>query len=294
VAPIWLTAVIAPALVAQSPPPSKGPSNRETYLLLPGAKLFYRDTGGKGVPVVLLHPATGSSQVWEYQIRAFTAAGFRVVAFDRRGWGRTELEEVGPQVRTGAGDLLALVNNLGIERVHLVGTADGGFVALDFALSFPDRMRALVLANSIGGVEDPDFLELQRKMYPPQFDTLTPEIRELGPEYCSSQPDGTKRWMDLEKISRPPGPKAPAQPLRNHITFGLLDNLMTPTLLINGSADLYAPPALLRLFAALRGSHQGCGVPHHSPGRAFRLLGTARRVQSRRAGLSPQALNRVG
>jgi pimeloyl-ACP methyl ester carboxylesterase len=92
--------------------------------------------------------------------------------------------------------------------------------------------------------------ELQRKMYPPQFDTLPPEIRELGPEYRASQPDGTKRWMDLEKISRPPGPNAPAQPLRNRITFGLLDNLTTPTLLINGSADLYAPPALLQLFAA--------------------------------------------
>jgi pimeloyl-ACP methyl ester carboxylesterase len=243
---LWLSAVVVPGIFAQS----AGPSIREAYLALPGAKLFYRDTGGTGIPVVLFHAATGSSQVWEYQIPAFTAAGFRVIAFDRRGWGRTELEDAGPQVRTAAGDLLALVNSLGVERLHLVGTAAGGFVALDFALSFPDRVRALVVANSIGGVEDPDFLELGKKMRPDPFDGLPPDVRELGPEYRAAQPEGTKRWLELEKISRPAGPRAPAQPLRNHITFALLEKLMVPTMLITGGADLYAPPAVMRLFAA--------------------------------------------
>jgi pimeloyl-ACP methyl ester carboxylesterase len=199
---------------------------------------------------VFLHAATGSSQVWEYQLPAFTAAGFRVIAFDRRGWGRTEIDDPGPQVRTAAGDLLALVNSLGIDRLHLVGTAAGGFVGFDFALSFPDRVRSLVVANSIGGVEDPEFVELGKKMRPQQFDALPPDVRELGPEYRASQPDGLKRWLELEKISRPLGAPAPAQPLRNHITFALLDNLMVPTLLITGGADLYAPPAVLRMFAA--------------------------------------------
>ena len=248
-AALMLNAVIVSRLLAQSQPPA-GPSARETYLSLPGARLFYRDTGGNGVPVVFLHAATGSSQVWENQIPAFTAAGFRVIAFDRRGWGRTEIEDAGPQVRTAAGDLLALINNLGIDRLHLVGTAAGGFVALDFALAFPDRVRALVVANSIGGVEDPDYVELGRRLRPAPFDTLPPEFRELGPEYRASQPEGTKRWMELEKTSRPPGPKAPAQPMRNRITFALLENFATPTLLLTGGADLYAPPAVLRRFTA--------------------------------------------
>jgi len=248
VAALSITAVIIPGLLAQSPP-AAGPAVRESYLSLPGAKLFYRDTGGNGVPVVLLHSATGSSLVWEYQIPAFTAAGFRVIAFDRRGWGRTEIEDAGPQVRTAAGDLLALVNSLGIERLHLVGTAAGGFVAFDFALSFPDRVRSLVVANSIGGVEDPEFIELGKRMRPQPFESLPPDVRELSPEYRASQPDGTKRWLDLEKISRPLGPAAPPQPLRNRMTFALLENLMVPTMLITGGADLYAPPAVLRLFA---------------------------------------------
>jgi pimeloyl-ACP methyl ester carboxylesterase len=207
------------------------------------------------VPVVFLHAATGSSRVWEYQIPAFTAAGYRFLAFDRRGWGRTAIEPAGPQPGTGADDLLGLLDLLGIDRVHLVGTAAGAFVALDFALSYPQRVRSLVIANTIGGVQDPDYLELGRRIRPPQFDALPPEFRELGPSYRAAQAEGTRRWMDLEKISRPSGPPAPAQPMRNRVTFSLLETIKAPTLLLTGGADLYAPPPILRLFAArIKGS----------------------------------------
>ena len=65
-------------------------------------------------------------------------------------------------------------------------------------------------------------------LHPPQFDALPPEGRELGPEYRASQPDGTKRWVELEKGGRPFGRPAKAQPLRNRLTFSLLENLMVP------------------------------------------------------------------
>jgi len=217
---------------------------------LPGARIFYQDSGGSGTPVVFLHEATGSSRVWEYQIPAFTAAGYRLIAFDRRGWGRTVIDPAGPQPGTGADDLLGLLDRLGIERVHLVGTAAGGSVALDFALSYPQRLRSLVFANGIGGVQDQDYLELGRRIRPPQFDALPPEVRELGPSYRAGHAEGTQRWMDLENISRPAGPRAPAQPLRNRITFSMLETIKVPTLLLTGDADMYAPPPILRLFAA--------------------------------------------
>ncbi|HEV3332925.1 MAG TPA: alpha/beta hydrolase [Bryobacteraceae bacterium] len=221
----------------------------EAYADVPGARLFYIDSGDDGVPVVLLHAATGSSRVWEYQIPAFTASGFRIIAFDRRGWGRTVVDPKGPQPGTGADDLLALLEHLGVQRFHLVGTAAGGFVALDFALSYPQRLRSLVIASSIGGVQDAEFLELGRRLRPPQFDTLPPEFREVGPTYRAANPEGTKRWMDLEKISRPEGPRAPAQPLLNQITFAKLQTIKVPTLFVTGGADLYAPPAIQQMFA---------------------------------------------
>ncbi len=221
----------------------------EGYVTVPGARIFYRDTGGSGTPVVLLHAATGSSRVWDFQFSAFAAAGYRVIAFDRRGWGRTEVTSAGP-ADTAADDLLALLDQLHLDRGHVIGTAAGGFVALDFALSYPQRVRSLVVANSIGGVQDADYVEMGRRLRPPEFDKLPPEIREVGPSYRAANPEGTARWVELEKISRPPGPRAAAQPLRNHITFALLENMHAPTLLMTGDADLYAPPPILPLFAA--------------------------------------------
>jgi pimeloyl-ACP methyl ester carboxylesterase len=223
---------------------------KEAYAAVPGARIFYRDSGGAGVPVVLLHANTGSSRVWEYQVPAFTAKGYRVVAYDRRGWGRTEIDPSGPQPGTGADDLLGLLDQLKLDRVHLVATAGGAFVAIDFALSYPQRVRSLTIANSIGAVQDQDFLDLGRRLRPPQFDALPPEIRELGPSYRAADAQGTQRWVDLERISRPPGPIAPAQLTKNRITFALLETLRLPVLLLTGGADMYAPPPVLTLFAA--------------------------------------------
>jgi pimeloyl-ACP methyl ester carboxylesterase len=241
-------------LLAQTPAAAESVV-REGYATVPGARIFYRDSGGSGVPLILLHAATGSSRVWDYQFPVFAAAGYRVIAFDRRGWGRTAINSAESQPGTAADDLLGLLDQLGLDRVHLVGTAAGGFVAIDFALSYPQRVRSLVIANSIGGVQDTDFLELGRRIRPPQFDALPPEFRELGPSYRAGNAAGTERWVELEKMSRPPGPPMPPQPLRNRITFALLETIKAPTLLLTGDADLYTPPPLLQLFAArIKGS----------------------------------------
>ena len=238
------------ALSSMSVSESQTPPVHEGYATVPGARLFYIDSGGSGVAVVLLHPATGSVRVWDYQIAALTKAGYRVIAYDRRGWGRTVVDPAGPQPGTAADDLAALLDSLGIQRVHLIGSAAGGFVAFDFALSFPRRLRSLIVANSIGGVQDPEFLEIGKRIRPPQFDALPPEIREVGPSYRAAHPEGTERWVALEKISRPEGPRAAAQPLKNRITFSLLESINLPTLLITGGADMYAPPPIQQSFAA--------------------------------------------
>ena len=99
-------------------------------------------------------------------------------------------------------------------------------------------------------MQDEEFLELGRRIRPPQFGELPPEVREVSPSYRASNPEGTRRWVELERISRPPGATSPAQPLRNRITFSLLETITVPTLLLTGDADMYAPPPVLRMFAA--------------------------------------------
>jgi pimeloyl-ACP methyl ester carboxylesterase len=232
-----------------------------SYAELPGVRLWYTDSGGSGVPIVLLHAATGSSRVWEYQIPAFTAAGYRVITYDRRGFGKTTLDPAGPQPGTGADDLQNLMNRLRIDRFHLVGTAAGGFVALDYALSFPERLRSLVIANSIGGVMDADYQKMGKRIRPPQFNALPPELRELGPSYRAAHPEGTERWVELEHTHLAAGPPGPAQTMRNQITFSLVATIKTPTLLLTGAADMYAPPPVMQMFAARIRNSQSVIVP---------------------------------
>jgi pimeloyl-ACP methyl ester carboxylesterase len=217
------------------------------YADLPGVRIWYVDTGGNGVPIVFLHSNTGSSANWEHQVPVFTSANFRFIAYDRRGWGRSVMEPGAP-VGTGADDLHALMRHLKIDRFHLVATAGGGFVGLDYALSFPQELRSLVIANSIGGVQDEDYLELGRRLRPPQFDALPPELREVGPEYRAANPEGTRQWIELEHMSRQNG--APAQGFRNRMTFAMLEGIKIPSLFITGGADMYAPPPLVKLFTA--------------------------------------------
>lgn len=232
---------------------------KEGYADLPGVRLFYTDSGGGGVPVVFLHPNTGSSRNWERQIQTFTAAGFRFIAVDRRGWGRS-VAQPGAKPGTAADDLHALMKFLKIDRFDLVGTAGGGFVAFDYALSFPEQLRCLVIANSIGGMQDEDYLALGRRLRPPEFDALPPELREVGPSFRAANPDGTKRWIELERLSKQEG--AVAQPYLNKMTFAMLETVKIHTLFITSDADMYAPPPLMKLFTARMKNSEAVIIPN--------------------------------
>ena len=205
-----------------------------TTVDLPSGKVFYRDSLGSGVPVVFLHAGSGNSMLWEFQIPAFIAAGYRFIAADHRG--------VGP---ASVGELL---DKLGIAKFHLLGTAAGGGVALQYALAQPGRLRSLTVANSIGNVRDEEYVALGRRLRPaPWFGQLPLEFRELGPSYRAANPEGVKRWLALsERETATPAPS----PAAIEVTWAKLEALTVPTLLLTGDADLYTPPAVLRMFAA--------------------------------------------
>lgn len=219
------------------------------YLSLPGVDLWYEDTGGTGEPVVFLHAATGTCESWIHQVPSFSAAGYRCIAYDRRTWGRSKATESAHQPGFAGDDLHELLESLSVERVHLVGTAAGAIPALDYALSHPEQVRSLVAANTIGGVQDKAYLEVQHRLRPPEIQNLPAELREVGPSYRGTDPEGTKRWLEIELASRPYG-IAPVQPLREHITYGRLQTMKVPTLVLSGEADLLSPPALMRMLAA--------------------------------------------
>jgi pimeloyl-ACP methyl ester carboxylesterase len=230
-------------------------------LVLPDVQLWYQDSGDAGVPVVFLHAASGTCESWEPQLPAFTAAGYRCITYDRRGWGRSQPNPTGEQPGYASDDLHGLASHLGLHRFHLVGTAAGGIVGLDYALEYPERVRSLVVADSIGGVQDPEYLEVQHRLRPPEIQALPWELRELGPGYRGTNPEGTERWIAIERASRPEGAQGSAQPPRRPMMLARLETLRVPTLVLAGEADLLSPPALMRLLAAHIPACQFATVP---------------------------------
>ncbi|MCH7606387.1 MAG: alpha/beta hydrolase [Chloroflexi bacterium] len=219
------------------------------YLEIPGVNLWYTDTGGTGTPIILLHAATGTTDCWIYQEPDFTEAGYRCIAYDRRGWGRSQPNATGEQPGAVSDDLHGLVDHLALDTFHLVATAAGGIGGLDYSLLHPARVRSLVVANSIGGVQDPDYLEVQHRLRPPEIQALPVELRELGPSYRGTNLEGSEQWIAIERASRGGETHGPAQPPRETMTYARLETMRVPVLVLAGGADLLSPPALMRLLA---------------------------------------------
>ncbi len=234
---------------------------------LPGVKLWFVDSGGAGVPIVLLHPNTGTVEIWEKQVTGFAHAGYRVVAFDRRGWGKSVAEpKSGEQPGSIAGDLDALVDHLALDKFHLIGVAGGGFAALDYAAWRPERLRSLVVGASTGAIADQDIADFIARIAIPDIRKQSAHYRELGPSYRGANPEGTRRWIEIDESSRQPG--VPFQPpLRTPNTCAKIEAIPTPTLVIAADADLLAPPALMRIWAARIKNHEWAII--HDAGHAM-------------------------
>jgi pimeloyl-ACP methyl ester carboxylesterase len=102
--------------------------------------LWYDDIGGAGTPLVLLHPGITDSRVWDPLLPHLV--GRRVIRFDRRGFGRSPRAT---ESYTAMGDLVGLLDALGIERAHLVGNSMGGETSLALAVTVPERVSSMTL-----------------------------------------------------------------------------------------------------------------------------------------------------
>src|SRR6266508_2147723 len=134
------TGMLAAAVLAGSNAASAQPSltvplpapvaAKEGMATIPDTRLFYWDTGGDGQPILFLHPASGSALIWGYQQPIFAAAGFRVIAYSRRGYYNSAPYDRN-KPGTGSVDLDNVTQSLGIGKFHLVASAAGGSIAAD-------------------------------------------------------------------------------------------------------------------------------------------------------------------
>ena len=227
------------------------------YANIPGARLWFKETGRHGLPVVFLHAASGTSDSWGLQEPAFIEAGYRCVAYDRKNWGRSESIT---QAGSAADDLEALARYLGLDRFHLVCSALGGIIGLDYTVEYPDRVITLTVSSSFTGVQDQSYLDVQTRLRPPEISNLPIVLREVGPSYRAVNPEGVAEWLRIEESSRHEiGPEM-AQSPRAPMTYTRLATMETPVLMLTGGADLLSPPAMMKLVAA------------HIPGCRFEVI----------------------
>jgi pimeloyl-ACP methyl ester carboxylesterase len=245
-----------------------------------GARLWHWDTGGDGQAVVFLHPGTGNGTSWVYQQPVFAKAGYRVIGYSRRGSFKSETDANAPAT-AGAStsqdleDLNKLATHLQLGRFHLVGIAAGGFVAAHYAVNFPEALRSVVLGCSLLSIQEPDYQALTSKAQAPNFQGMPSEYKELSGAYRTLNPEGTERWIEIEKRNPPnamgpgaggpgaraggpaagraPGGSAAASSApggaggRKPVNYTTLREMSAkvPTLLMTGDADLYFNPGLL-------------------------------------------------
>lgn len=225
------------------PPP---PENGKELDIGEGVKLYYTDTGGDGEVVILLHSMTGSARVWEKQTPDLTAAGYRVIAYSRRGhWGSSAIDP--DAMGTGAEDLKALVDGLGIKKFHAMGTAGGGYYLMDFAVKWHKMLISMTLACSILAVREPEFLEMLTGVAPEGVRKLPSSFLEVSPAYRAANKEGLARWQALEHIAR--FDNTLMQPLMHQVTWQQVGAITAPVMLIAGGSDLFVTPALMDMAA---------------------------------------------
>ncbi|MBM9468813.1 alpha/beta fold hydrolase [Nakamurella leprariae] len=112
--------------------------------------LHVEDTGGSGRPVVLIHGWPLSAESWKLQVPALRAAGYRVITYDRRGFGRSDKPLTGYGYDTLTEDLHTLVTELDLQDVTLVGfSMGGGEVARWFTQYGAERLHSVVFASAV-------------------------------------------------------------------------------------------------------------------------------------------------
>ena len=198
------------------------------------------EEAGSGDTVVLLHGGLGSSETFAAQVPAL-AERFRVVAFDRRGHGRTPDVEGPFGYDAMLDDTVALLSALRIGRARIVGFSDGAILGLLMAVRRPELVERLV---AIGGNAWPDGME-------PWFTTwLARAEAETYPQayvdaYGRLSPDGPSHWPVVFAKTKRMWLEEPS------ISEAELAGIEAPTLVMAGDRDLVSPEHSVVLYRTL-------------------------------------------
>lgn len=227
-----------------------------------GAHLWYETFGDPAAsPILLLEGLGGDIPGWRRNIPTLARELF-VIAHDHRGNARSTFPDAPLTMTTLVDDLIALLDHLGIGAAHVYGQSLGGMVAIEAALTRPERVRSLILAATNAGAgratpsrERAPKDEPWRLLYAPHFpDTNREHVAEDLRSGTPQDPGAARRQHEA---------------MRAWDAWDRLGEIRAPTLVLHGSEDrLIHPENARRLAAAIPGAHllllEGAGHVYHS------------------------------
>jgi pimeloyl-ACP methyl ester carboxylesterase len=199
--------------------------------------------------LVLAHGAGGNTLIWWQQI-PFFARTHRVLVFDHRGFGRSTCAPGHFHAREFADDLRSILDHARIERAALVCQSMGGWTCLRSALSFPQRVAALVLSGTPGGVFTPKVLEAFRSVGRVAETEGITGRPALAPDFPKREPERAFLYDRISGLNGGLPPAALATLAQARIAPAELADYRVPTLMISGEHDQLFPPEALKEAAA--------------------------------------------
>ncbi|MBM3801164.1 MAG: alpha/beta fold hydrolase [Acidimicrobiia bacterium] len=220
-----------------------------------GVRLHY-DESGAGLPVVCLHGLGLNGGVWRNQTPVL-AHRFRTIVYDLRGMGRSEAPgrrgTVHP-ISLHVDDLGGLFDALGIDRAILVAHAYGAFVTMQFAATYPQRVRAMVVVNTSAMMGEPGISQALFRAATAELDGMAPLLdvamsRWFVKSFHHERPDVIQFYREMLAATPPLGYAASARAIGNMDLRPLLPKINCPTLVVAGANDWSTPPAGHALIA---------------------------------------------
>ncbi len=240
------------------------------YLQVDGTRIRYIDVG-RGAPVVFLHGLGASIYAWRRNLAAVAAAGFRVIAFDNRGFGLSDKPPAPYDNAAYARLAIALMDSLRLTDAVLVGHSMGGAIAAQVAIDYPPRVRGLVLVGSAGlGAREPLLFRVAR------WPLLGPAALALRGRGFTARllrstyfDPGKVTEADVDQYYAPVAQPEYGRALRGVLQQfrftaleGRLDRIAAPTLVLWGEDDRWVPMGLGRALAAGITRSAFVSVPH--------------------------------
>ena len=223
-----------------------------------GLDMGYTDEG-QGLPLFFVHGFPFHRGIWQKQVDALRAS-YRVIAPDLRGFGETEGRPGPVTMSQFAGDLKALLKRLAPGPVVMVGHSMGGYVALAFALQFPEMLRGLVLVATRSGKDSPEGAEARRELAGKVkvqgsrvvVDAMAGKMLAPG----NRDPRMVEEMRSVMSSAKPQGVIGALLGMaeRPDVT-PMLKKIPVPTLVVTGAQDALIPPSESEAMAqAIRGT----------------------------------------